>query len=62
MKKISITVEHDLTPFHEESMKGMLDITLTALENFWNSNSKKGFSVKIHESNEHLSKSKASKR
>lgn len=48
MKKITITIEHNLTPFHEESMKSMVDATATGLSIFWNRKSKKHFTVKIN--------------
>jgi hypothetical protein len=49
MKKqiITITIEHNLTPFHTESMEGMLKSMLEGLKYFWNSRSVKDFDYKI---------------
>ncbi len=49
MKEITITIKHNLTPMHEESMAGMLQATLTALTIFWNNKSKKMFTVTTEE-------------
>lgn len=48
MKKITITITHNLTPFHTESMTGMLNGCLEGLTRFWNDKSKKLFKIEIN--------------
>lgn len=47
MKKIEIIIEHNLTPFHEETMLKMIELHVLALNEFWKSRSKKTFNMKI---------------
>lgn len=47
MKKITITITHNLTPFHTESMTGMLNACLEGINRFWTNKSKKSFKIEI---------------
>ena len=47
MSKITIVIEHNLTPFNKEKAEVMLDVMLKALENFWGFKSKKLFKIDI---------------
>lgn len=47
MKKTTIEVSSNLTPFHQKLMLGMLSIMLKALEDNWKEKSKKTLSVTI---------------
>lgn len=45
MKKIEITIEHNLTPMHQEILETSVRGTVDGFQRFWNSRSKKKFDI-----------------
>ena len=47
MKKIRITIEHELTPFHEESLNSTVEGVIESIRRFWTEKSRKEFNIKV---------------
>lgn len=48
MKTTTITITHNLTPFHNETFNDTLIATLKGILYFWKSRSKKSIEIKIN--------------